>query len=83
MKRKQKKKKKPTTMNKFFCKATGGHSYDVKEMKFNHIIDGVYEIRVHCKKCGELYSGAAFMPGRGWIDNYDNMVQRWNRDNDK
>lgn len=75
--------RKKKRIKKFFCKITGGHSYDVKAIKFNHIIDGVYEIRVRCKKCGELYSGAAFMPGQGWIDNYDDMVQRWNHNDSK
>ena len=78
MSRKKKKKKKPTARNKFFCKITGGHSYNIKDITFNHIIDGVYEVKCKCKKCGTPYTGAAFMPGQGWIDNYDNMVQRWN-----
>lgn len=81
MMNKKKKKKKRLSRSKFFCKITGGHSYDIKKMTFNHVIDGVYEVRCRCKKCGELYSGAAFMPGQGWIDNYDDMVQRWNNGN--
>lgn len=79
---KKKKKIKTTKMRRFFCKVTGGHVYDLKELKFNHIIDGVYEAKAYCKKCGAPFTDAVFMPGKGWIDNYNDMIKRWNNGNE-
>lgn len=71
-------------MNRILCKLTGGHKFvpEPELMKFRHIIDGIYEVKSTCKKCGYIRTDALVLPGNKWIENYERIKAYEDRDTD-
>lgn len=53
-------------MNRIFCKLTGGHKWDCKDVRIEPAVDILMNVTHKCKKCGATCTNIIPVYNRDW-----------------